>query len=441
MWQAQNESRIMASERDKVLFSSLPDSTLAGRLVSAMGEVREEIASGPASYLRAAFSLDSSTNWVAVRLARDLGGALAQVVRHPFKFISDSRQGHWATVIALNQSTLSWTQFIGSPFVASALTPEPVVVRRRRRFRPVLAVSAFAHSFLILYIVYIGIISPFAGINVVRKPYRPFDPAMVGPLYYPKGMIRQPTPSNAMTLDEIRERARKRAEQLARQREKEEQDRIAREKAEQEKAEKEKQIADAKAAEEKKAADAKTGTSFGEFNETALKDVVGKIYVLYQAGGLDVDITHFSVMLGFKIEPDGSLSRIRVLKSSGSKSVDDKAADVLWTLGESHALGTLSSLSSNSIRLDLNETTARLTITSFAPSAEEAKRKATELNSLFFFLRLGQRAKNPDIAELLDLAKIRSENNRIDADLTVSRARAAELMRAKFGNAPSNPER
>jgi len=63
------------------------------------------------------------------------------------------------------------------------------------------------------------------------------------------------------------------------------------------------------------------------------------------------------------------------------------------------------------------------------------------LNSLFFFLRLGQRTKNPDIAELLDLAKIRSENNRIDADLTVSRARAAELMKAKFGNAPGNPER
>jgi hypothetical protein len=189
---------------------------------------------------------------VAVRLARDVGGALRQLVRHPLRFIGDARQGQWATVIALNESTLSWTQFVGSPFVASAVSPEPVIMRRRRRFRPVLAVSAFAHSFLILYIVYIGIISPFAGIKIVRKPYRPFDPAMVGPLYYPKGMIHVPTPTNAMTLDEIRERARKRAEQLARQREKEEQERIAREKAEQEKVEKEKQIAEAKASEEKK---------------------------------------------------------------------------------------------------------------------------------------------------------------------------------------------
>jgi hypothetical protein len=202
MWLAQSESRTMASERDKVLFSSLPDSTLAGRLIAAMGEVREEIAGEPAAYLRAAFSLDNSTSWVAVRLAGDLGVAGRQLARHPLKFISEARQGHWATVIALNESTLSWTQFIGGPFVASAVTPEAVVAMRRKRFRPVLAASAFAHSFLILYILYIGIIAPYAGINVGRKPYRPFDSTMLGPLYYPKGMIRQQTPTNAMTLEE-----------------------------------------------------------------------------------------------------------------------------------------------------------------------------------------------------------------------------------------------
>ena len=406
-----------------------------------MGELGQEIASGPSSYLEAAFSIDESTNWVAVRLARDLRDALAQAARHPLKFISTARQGQWATVIAMNESTLSWTQFISDPFVASAVSDESIVSKRRRRFRPALAASAFAHSFLILYIAYVAIIAPFTNYKLVNKPYRPFDPTMMGPLYYPKGVIHQQNPNKTMTLDEIRERAKKRAEQLARQHEKVEQERIAREKAELERAEKEKQVAEAKAAQEKKVAEAKAAGGNFEFNETALKDVVGRIYELYQAGGLDVDVTHFSVMLSFKIEPDGSLSKIDVLKSSGSPNVDRKAREVMWTLGESHALGTLSTLSSNSIRLDLNETTARLTITSFAPNAEEAKRKATELNSLFFFLRLGQRTKNPNIAALLDLAKIRSENNRIDADLTVSRARAAELMRSKFGNPGSTPER
>ena len=144
-------------------------------------------------------------------------------------------------------------------------------------------------------------------------------------------------------------------------------------------------------------------------------------------------------MLSFKIKPDGSLADIRILKSSGAKAVDEKAAAVLWTIGESHALGSLSSLTSNSIRLDLNETTAKLTITSFAPTIEEAEKKASDLKGLFFVLRMTQ--KNPDIAALIGLAKINRVNNRIDADLTVSRARAAELMRAKFGNSSSTPER
>ena len=430
----------MASERDTALFSSFPRSTLAGRLLRAMRDAVAEFGRNPGSYLKVAFSLDNANSWVAVRLVRDIGSAFSEALRHPVRFTRNAGLGESVTVLALNESTLSIGEFIDGRFIASAMTPNGVITRGRRRFRPVLAGSAFLHSFLIIYLLYIAIVAPYAGIRVVNKAYRPFDPAMLGPLRYPPGMIRQKLSKDTLSLEEIRERARKRQEELAREREKAERERLAREKAEKEKAEKE--LAEAKAAEEKKAAEAKAaeakpGASF-EFNEAALKDVVGKIYVLYQAGGLDVDVTNFSVMLGFKIEPDGSLSHIRILKSSGSKNVDNKAADVLWTLGESHALGTLSKLTSNSIRLDLNETLARLTITSFAPSVDEAQQKAKELNSLFFFLRLAQKAKNPEVAELLALARITSSNNRIDANLTLSRARATELMRAKFGNNSSN---
>jgi hypothetical protein len=437
--QAQNESHTMALERKIALFEPFPRSTLAGRLVRAGRDAIAELRSNPGSYLQVAFSLDNSNNWVAIRLLRDLGATLSEAIRHPLYFVRNAGLSESVTVIALNESTLSSAEFIDGRFIASALTPSALMEKRRRRLRPVLATSAFLHSFLIIYLLYIAIVSPYAGIRIVNKPYRPFDPAMLEPLYYPPGMFRTQLSNETMSLEEIRARARKRQEQLAREREKAERERAEREKAEKEKAEKEKQIAEAKAAEEKKAAEPKPGGAF-EFNEAALKDIVGKIYQLYQAGGLDVDVTNFSVMVGFKMEPDGSLSDFKVLKSSGSKEVDRKAMEVLWTIGESHALGTLSSLSSNSIRLDLNETTARLTITSFAPSADEAKKKATELNSLFFFLRLAQKGKNPDVAELLNLAKITSSNNRIDANLTLSRARAAELMRSKFGNgSTSNP--
>ena len=133
------------------------------------------------------------------------------------------------------------------------------------------------------------------------------------------------------------------------------------------------------------------------------------------------------------------MTDIRTLKSSGSKNLDVKAADVLWTIGESHALGTLSTLTSNSIRLDLTGDVARLTITSFAPNPEEAKQKANDLNALFFFLKVAQKAKgNNDVVELLSHAKVRSDNNRIDADLTMSRARVAQLIKNKVGSNTTN---
>jgi hypothetical protein len=430
----------MASERETVLFSRVPPSTLAERLVRAMGSSAGELADNPRSYLQTAFSLDNSNNWIAVRLLRDLGDAAVEVARHPFRFINGARLSDQITVLALNESTLSSSTFVDGRFIASAVTPEAIVTTRRRRLRPVLAVSAFFHSFLIVYLLYIAIVSPYAHLRIVNKAYRPFDPTMLGPLVYPPGMIKAQNLNKTLSLEEIQERARKRQEQLAKQREKEERERLAREKAEQEKAEREKQIAEAKAAEEKKASEAKPDGKI-EFNEAALKDIVGKLSTLYHAGGLDVENTRFTVMLSFKIKPDGSLTGFNVLKSSGSKSVDEKAADVLWTIGESHALGTLSTLTSNSIRLDVTEQNVRVTITSFAPSAEIAKQKASDLNALFFFLKLAQKAKgNNNVVELLSMAKVRSDNNRIDADLTMTRAMASQLLSNKVGTNPTNPQ-
>jgi hypothetical protein len=355
--------------------------------------------------------------------------------RHPIQTFKNSRMSDSATILALNSSTVQSEQFVDGTFIASAVTDPVLSAKRRRRLRPVLASSAFVHSFLIVYLLYIAIVSPYAGIRIVNKAYREFDPAMLGPLYYPPGIFKPKIPNQTLSLEEIRARARKRQEDLARAREKADREREERERVEREKAEKERQIAEAKAAEEKKAADSKPAAGAFEFNEAALKDVVGKIYQLYEAGGIDVDLSNFSVTLGFKIEPDGSISNVKTLRSSGSKAVDLKAADVLWTIGESKALGPLSTLSSNSIRLDLNEQIARLTITGFAPTPDEAKKKANDLNGLFFMLRMVQKGKNPDVAELLAMARIKSDNKRIDANLTVSRERAAQLMRTKFGNA------
>jgi hypothetical protein len=233
-----------------------------------------------------------------------------------------------------------------------------------------------------------------------------------------------------MTLEEIRERAEKNKQEMLRRREKAE-----KEKKEKEEAERKAAAEAAKVAAENKPA---TPTKFGEINEAPIKDTVKKLYELYQAGGLDLE-KEFSVMAGFKVEPDGSLSNIRIIKPSPNKLVDAKALEILWNIGESHALGPVSDLSSATISLDLTENTARLRITAFAPTAEIAKAKADLLNVLFWALRMKE-AKGSDVGQLLALVKVRSDGKRVDTDLNVPRAKAAEMMRARFDHPGTPPQ-
>jgi hypothetical protein len=93
-------------------------------------------------------------------------------------------------------------------------------------------------------------------------------------------------------------------------------------------------------------------------------------------------------------------------------------------------------MSSNSVEFELNGDKVRLTITGFAPTPEWAKQKAAELKILFWVMSKAQ--KNSSAAELLSLVKIDASNNRMTLDLTVSRERASEIMRAQYGGNPNN---
>jgi hypothetical protein len=46
---------------------------------------------------------------------------------------------------------------------------------------------------------------------------------------------------------------------------------------------------------------------------------------------------------------------------------------------------------------------------------------------------------SPDVAQLLSLIKVKSDGKRVNAELTVSRERASEMMRAKFEAGPVTP--
>jgi hypothetical protein len=292
-----------------------------------------------------------------------------------------------------------------------------------------------------VYLFYIGFVAPLLGIEVVDKPYRQFDAEkLLGPLRYPPGMLRIQVPKETLSLEEIRERNRKAREERERldreRREREERERIAREREERERAEREKAEAEKKAAEAAKAeAEKASSTQFKELNLAPIKDLVGKIYSLHEAGQLDIQETKFTVMVGFKVEKDGSISNLKVIKGSGSKMIDKYSTEILWNIGESHALGPLASISSSTIQLELDDKMARLTITGFAPSAEEAKELATRINTLFKFLAWNNKSTNPAIAELMSLVKVTSDNKRINASLAISRDRASVLMQQQFGKA------
>lgn len=375
----------------------MPLPGLFQRLARVLAETKRELADGPISYFRAAFLPDRSEDWFWFRLAV----LIATSVAHPIETI----QGAAAT--------------------------DTIQLKRRRRFFPILAGSAGVHGVLIIYLIYLAFFSPYAHVRVVNKAYRKFDPNVIlAPLYYPPQILRQTPSGPAMSLEEIRARAEKHKKELD----------LARQKAEKERREKEE--ADRKAAEEaaKVAAQKKpVTTQFGEINEAPIKDTVGKLYELYQVGGLDVPEMKFSVMAGFKVEPDGSLSNIRIIKKSASRVIDAKALEILWNIGESHALGPVSDLTSATVSLEVTENLARLRVTAFAPTPEVAKAKADLLGVLFWALRMKE--KSPDIAQLLSLIKVKSDGKRVDTDLIVPRDKAAEMLRARFEHPGTPPQR
>jgi hypothetical protein len=423
----------MAAEPHTPLFSPARQSTLARRLVAATGDAAGELASGPASYLKSAFFSGGFADWLPVRLIRNLGSTLAEFFAHPVRFISSSFPPDWIIVLAADDSILASGRFVKGIFFAGAVASEGKRAMPRRRFRPVLAASAALHSALIILLLYVAFLSQFADLRIVNEAYRQLDVTKIlGPLHYPPGMLRRQPTGPLLSIEEIRERDRKRREERL-QREKAEHEKQERERAEREADEKEKQALAEDAGKKETEADKDANTKqFGAINEAPIVDIIRKVYAIYKDGNLDIQTLNFSVMATFKIERDGSLSNIKLIKSSGSKIIDENAVAILWQIGESHALRPISDLTSNSIRLDLTEDMTRLTITSFASSPKVAKEKAELLNSLFWLMRLAQ--KNSVTAELVSLIKVTSSNNRVDADMTISRQRADQMMRAKFGS-------
>jgi hypothetical protein len=372
---------------------------MLARLWEGIAYAVSELIEGPGSYLRVALLPDSFRGWLPVRTARELSQATVSFVSHPFASLRET------------------------------LKPDDIGSKRLRLFWRVLACSGFLHSGLILALLYVAIVAPYLGYKVVDKEYRKIDvEKLLAHLKYAPQMLRGPANTKPMTFEELQERARKRREAMERRQREE----AAREAERKKKEEEQRKAEEARIAAEKKKAEP---SQFKEINIAPLKDIVGKIYETYQAGQLGVDTDDFSIMAAFRIDPDGSIpvSSIKVVKSSGSNVLDKNAIELLWRLGESHALGPLSKLSSQTIKLEVKDTTAKLTITSFAPTPEEAKKTAYALNFFLGLFGASQKDKSPNVAQLIGMLKVSSDNKRVDAQMTIPKARASEMLKAQYG--------
>jgi hypothetical protein len=174
--------------------------------------------------------------------------------------------------------------------------------------------------------------------------------------------------------------------------------------------------------------------SFGEINVAPIRDIVPRLYNMYRSGALTL-ADDFKVTVAFKIDPDGSIPKesMHLVRSSGSEVVDESALEILWRLGESHIFVPLSTLSSDIIELDVNDSQARLSITCFAATPDEASTKATSISFMLKVVAATQKNKNPAVAELLSLLTLKADNKRIDAIWTVSKAAVSEMMKMMVG--------
>ncbi|HXG91123.1 MAG TPA: energy transducer TonB [Blastocatellia bacterium] len=412
-------------QHDTAIFSLLPQSTLVGRLARQLRELAAEVATGPAAYLRIAFLPDRIEDWLPLSLVRKTRDALKNLATQPLQ-----------TLRAAFSSNKTFAGYIYEPadhsleFIADATPVDKKKPVRRGSLKPLLAASGIVHALLLLYLGFMALIGQYLGYRIVNKPYRHLNPSeILGPLYYDPVTLTADLGAEPMPLDQLIE-LRKRHQREIEEREKRERERLEKE-----------QAALAKAPEEEnKAEEPPAPKKFGEINEAPIKDIIHSLYTMYQKGELGLTELKLTVMLGFKIADDGSIPKtsIKLIKPSGNRIIDENAVLILWHLGETNALGPLSILSSNTIEFSIDEKQARLTITGFAPTAEMAKSTANSLN--FFIGIMRSQRKGTDTGELLGLLQLTPTGKRIDADLTMSRIRAAELMNsmnAKYGS--SNP--
>jgi hypothetical protein len=167
-------------------------------------------------------------------------------------------------------------------------------------------------------------------------------------------------------------------------------------------------------------------------NLVPLRSLLLQLYSKYDSGKVKVPEV-FSVAARFKIESDGSLSGMRLTKSSGAPDIDRDAIAVLRAISDSRILTPLSQLTSTSARLDVGKESVSFAASGLAANPAEAQRTAAMLKSLLALFRSSQGARNPAAAELLSLVTSSSQDRKVVLGLAGSKSRFGELFNTAAG--------
>jgi hypothetical protein len=169
--------------------------------------------------------------------------------------------------------------------------------------------------------------------------------------------------------------------------------------------------------------------TFGTIRGTALKPHIVQVYTAYEKGLIDA--TSFTVAVTCKAERDGSLSNIKIVKSSNNELIDQAAINLFRELGDMHALAPLSILSSISLTLDVGPTSSSLTAAGFATDPGVSQDLATQLNAIKTFASF--RARTDDEKALLKSIDVSQSANRVTVRVALPNSRASDMMHRNFG--------
>lgn len=251
------------------------------------------------------------------------------------------------------------------------------------------------------------------------------------PFILPKGfyVAQQQAVEEANRKREQAERERR--ERIAR--EKAERERIAREKAEREKL-KQAKVEDAKPANEntpgEEAKPANPG-QFGRINGGAFKPHIKKVYAAYESGALAIDT--FTISVSCRALPDGSLTDIQIVQSSGNKMIDQTAMVIFRELSAMKALAPLSSLSSLSLTLAKDRETTSMTAVGFAANEGDSEEFGNQIGLLAMGARF-KTAGNPDQSAIANSIRVASSGTRVSISASLPNSRVAEMMQRSFGS-------